>query len=67
MNYFEIDLENFCSEIFYEMENISMVDKSHICGILAKDKKEAISIINVRLRNFYKTQLIKLPTEGKIE
>jgi len=55
---FKCDLDDFCEEIFHEMESIQDGNRAHIVEFNADTKEEAVEKIMVKLKPFMVKQLI---------
>jgi hypothetical protein len=56
MTYFSIDLDDFCEDIFHEMERISDGGKGHCCEIIGATKSIAVDHLIEKLAPFLANQ-----------
>lgn len=56
---FKCNLDDFCEEIFHEMESIQDGNRAHIVEFNADTKEEAADKILMKLKSFMANQLNK--------
>ena len=60
MPWFILDIDDFCENVFYRLEEISDKGHAHRCDIKAKNKDDAVEEVLNGLRSFIKKELIEL-------
>ena len=63
MSGYVIDIDDFCDEVFYKMEQISEAGSGHECYVTAADRTQAAKQIAERLESFIATQLKPIPED----
>jgi len=60
INKYELDVDNFCEEVFYFLEGISRGIEGHKCVVHALDEEGAAKIISAALCDFIEPRLNKI-------